>query len=85
MSRGVQLLEREEEMCIFYEKVNVQESLIRDGDVAMQALEEHIRSQQMNISQETRQIHLSRKLLPCKRDLAEESTSLQRQVGAEHC
>ncbi|XP_046879129.1 coiled-coil domain-containing protein 146 [Hypomesus transpacificus] len=79
--RGVQLLEREEEMCIFYEKVNVQESLIRDGDVAMQALEEHIRSQQMNISQETRQIHLSRKLLPCKRDLAEESTSLQRQLS----
>ena len=41
--RGVQLVEREEEVCIFYEKLNIQETMIRNGDVSIQAMEEEIR------------------------------------------
>uniref|UniRef100_A0AAR2K0U3 Cilia- and flagella-associated protein 58 central coiled coil domain-containing protein n=1 Tax=Pygocentrus nattereri TaxID=42514 RepID=A0AAR2K0U3_PYGNA len=70
--RGVQLLEREEEMCIFYEKVNVQESLIREGTLEIQALEEEIRSLRMLITEETRQIDVCKKQVPCKRALEEE-------------
>ncbi|XP_036801167.1 coiled-coil domain-containing protein 146 isoform X2 [Oncorhynchus mykiss] len=79
--RGVQLLEREEEMCIFYEKVNVQEGLIRDGNIEMQALEEETRCLQMITKEEGRQTALSRKLLPCQRRLKGESTMLQIQLS----
>ena len=41
--RGVQLVEREEEVCIFYEKFNIQETMIRNGDVSIQAMEEELR------------------------------------------
>ena len=30
--RGVTLVEREEEVCVFYERRNVQEQMIRDGE-----------------------------------------------------
>jgi len=39
----VQLVEREEEVCIFYEKLNIQETMIRNGNVALSAMEEEIR------------------------------------------
>ncbi|XP_029603071.1 coiled-coil domain-containing protein 146 isoform X2 [Salmo trutta] len=79
--RGVQLLEREEEMCIFYEKVNVQEGLIRDGNIEMQALEEETCCLQMITKEEERQTALSRKLVPCQRRLEGESTMLQIQLS----
>ncbi|XP_064877405.1 coiled-coil domain-containing protein 146 [Oncorhynchus nerka] len=79
--RGVQLLEREEEMCIFYEKVNVQEGLIRDGNIEMQALEEETRCLQMITKEERRQTALSRNLVPCQRRLKGESTMLQIQLS----
>ncbi|XP_055793236.1 coiled-coil domain-containing protein 146 [Salvelinus fontinalis] len=79
--RGVQLLEREEEMCIFYEKVNVQEGLIRDGNIEMQVLEEETCCLQMITKEEGRQTALRRKLVPCQRRLEGESTMLQIQLS----
>ncbi|KAL0967223.1 hypothetical protein UPYG_G00249400 [Umbra pygmaea] len=79
--RGVQLLEREEETCIFYEKVNVQQSQIREGNIEMQALEEEMHSLQMAIAEERRQIALSKNQVPFKRSLEEESTMLQIQLS----
>ncbi|XP_031438724.1 coiled-coil domain-containing protein 146 isoform X2 [Clupea harengus] len=79
--RGVQLLEREEEMCIFYEKVNVQEGVLREGNMELQVLEEEIHSGQMAISEENRLITLARDLLPCKKNLGGESTVLQIQLS----
>ncbi|KAI1888504.1 hypothetical protein AGOR_G00185840 [Albula goreensis] len=40
--RGVQLLERENEICILYERVNVQEGLIQEADMAIQGMEEEM-------------------------------------------
>ncbi|KAI5614931.1 coiled-coil domain-containing protein 146 isoform X1 [Silurus asotus] len=79
--RGVQLLEREEEMCVFYAKVNMQESLICEGTLQIQALEEEICSLKRLINEEQRQINLSKKLLPCKKPLEDECTSLQKQLS----
>lgn len=80
VDRGVQLLEREEEMCVFYAKVNVQESLICEGTLQIQALEEEICSLKMLINEEQRQIDLSKKLMPCKKPLEDEYALLQIQV-----
>ncbi|XP_064199499.1 coiled-coil domain-containing protein 146 isoform X2 [Anguilla rostrata] len=79
--RGVQLLERENEICIFYERVNVQEGLIQEGNMEIQAMEEEMGLLNMLISKEKREIELSRKLLPNKRDLEEQITTLQIQLS----
>lgn len=80
VDRGVQLLEREEEMCVFYAKLNVQESLICEGTLQIQALEEEICSLKMLINEEQRQINLRRKQVPCKRPLEDECKLLKIQV-----
>ncbi|XP_015208078.2 coiled-coil domain-containing protein 146 [Lepisosteus oculatus] len=79
--RGVQLIEREEEVCIFYEKVNIQESLIRNGNMEIQAMEEEICFLKMLISEEARQLELLRKNLPSKRALEREVVTLQIQLS----
>ncbi|XP_076862579.1 coiled-coil domain-containing protein 146 [Brachyhypopomus gauderio] len=79
--RGMQLLEREEEMCIFYEKVNVQESVIQKGSLEIQGLEEEIRSLTMLSSEERRQVDLAKKQVSCRRALEEECTLLQIQLS----
>ncbi|KAF5901667.1 coiled-coil domain-containing protein [Clarias magur] len=79
--RGVQLLEREEEMCVFYAKLNVQENLICEGALQLQALEEEVCSLKMLINEEHRQISLSKKQVPFKRPLEDEYASLQLQLS----
>ncbi|XP_072528641.1 coiled-coil domain-containing protein 146 [Salminus brasiliensis] len=78
---GVQLLEREEELCIIYEKVNGQESLIQKRSLEIQALEEEIHSLKMLITEERRHIDLCQKQVPCKRALEEELTLKQKQLS----
>lgn len=46
---GVQLIERHEEVCLFYEKVNIQEDMIRRGDVDLHTREEEIRFLKMQV------------------------------------
>lgn len=80
VNRGVQLLEREEEMCVLYAKVNVQENLICEGTLLIQALEEEICSLKLLVNEEQRQISLSKKQAPCKRPLEDECAVLRMQV-----
>ncbi|KAJ8386940.1 hypothetical protein AAFF_G00165370 [Aldrovandia affinis] len=79
--RGVQLLERENEICIFYERVNIQEGLIQEGNADIQGMEKEMGLLNMLMSKERREIELSRKLLPSKRALEEEITTLQIQLS----
>ncbi|XP_038067979.1 coiled-coil domain-containing protein 146-like [Patiria miniata] len=79
--RGVQLIERNEEVCIFYEKVNIQEDMIRKGDVELQMREEEIRFLKMQVSEEKRTIGLKRQTLPNKRALEQELVTLQIQLS----
>jgi len=79
--RGVQLVEREEEVCIFYEKLNIQETMIRNGDVSIQAMEEEIRFLKMTESEEKRQINLGRKNKPNLKNLNNELVTLQIQLS----
>ncbi|XP_071960472.1 coiled-coil domain-containing protein 146-like [Antedon mediterranea] len=79
--RGVQLIERNEEVCIFYEKVNIQDDMIRKGDVELQSREEEIRFLKMQVAEENRSIGLARKTLPNKRALDGELVTLQIQLS----
>lgn len=79
--RGVQLIEREEEVCIFYEKINTQEMLLRNGDVEMMALDEKIRFLTMQVTEEKRQIEQIKRELPNKKGLESDLITLQIQLS----
>ncbi|XP_051543840.1 coiled-coil domain-containing protein 146 [Myxocyprinus asiaticus] len=79
--RGVQLLEREQELCIFYDKLNILEGLMRHGNMMMQNMEDDISSLKIHQKEQDRQISLHRKQLPCKLALQEESILLQIQLS----
>ncbi|KAM4748551.1 coiled-coil domain-containing protein 146 [Rhinophrynus dorsalis] len=79
--RGVQLIEREEEVCIFFEKINIQEMLLQNGDVEIMAMEEKIRFLKMQITEQKRQVEQIQKNLPNKRALESDLVNLQIQLS----
>ncbi|EGV92786.1 Coiled-coil domain-containing protein 146 [Cricetulus griseus] len=78
---GVQLIEREEEVCIFFEKINIQEKLKLNGDVEIRVLEEKLRFLRLKIAEKQRQICVTQKLLPTKRALDANLAVLQIQFA----
>ncbi|XP_055276674.1 coiled-coil domain-containing protein 146 isoform X5 [Moschus berezovskii] len=78
---GVQLIEREEEVCIFYEKINIQEKMKLNGEIELHVLEEKIRFLKLKIAEKQRQIHVTQKLLPVKNALDADLAVLQIQFS----
>ncbi|XP_027629153.1 coiled-coil domain-containing protein 146 [Tupaia chinensis] len=78
---GVQLIEREEEVCIFYEKINIQEKMKLNGEIELHVLEEKIRFLKLRIAEKQRQIRVTQKLLPAKRSLDADLAVLQIQFS----
>ncbi|XP_042324598.1 coiled-coil domain-containing protein 146 [Sceloporus undulatus] len=78
---GVQLIEREEEVCIFYEKINIQEMMSRNGDLEIGVMDEKIRFLKMKLIEKKRQIELSLRILPLKRGLDGDLVVLQIQYS----
>ncbi|XP_046320056.1 coiled-coil domain-containing protein 146 isoform X2 [Marmota monax] len=78
---GVQLIEREEEVCIFYEKINIQEKLKLNGETEIHVLEEKIRFLKLKIAEKQRQISVTKKLLPVKSALDADLAVLQIQFA----
>ncbi|XP_040328776.1 coiled-coil domain-containing protein 146 [Herpailurus yagouaroundi] len=78
---GVQLIEREEEVCIFYEKINIQEKMKLNGEIEIHGLEEKIRFLKLKIAEKQRQIHVTQKLLPTKKALDADLAVLQIQFS----
>lgn len=81
--RGIQLIERSEEVCVLYEKVNVQGSIMRNGDMELQSREEEIRFLKMEAADLKRSIDLLKGCLPSKKALDNELATLQIQLA--HC
>ncbi|EDO49671.1 predicted protein [Nematostella vectensis] len=79
---GIQLIERNEEVCVFYEKLNIQDTMIRNGDVELKAREEEIRFLKMELNEIRRGIGLANKNMPNKRALDNELVTLQIQLAA---
>ncbi|XP_015270540.1 PREDICTED: coiled-coil domain-containing protein 146 [Gekko japonicus] len=78
---GVLLIEREEEVCIFYEKINIQEMMSRDGDIEINVMDEKIRFLRLKRTEKKRQIELLLKTLPMKRALDADLVVLQIQFS----
>lgn len=75
--RGIHLIERNEEVCIFYEKVNIHDQLLREGAVNMQNKEENIRVLQLEQRELQRQIDLLRKQVPDKKGIEDALVTAQ--------
>ncbi|KAK4830278.1 hypothetical protein QYF61_009481 [Mycteria americana] len=78
---GLLLRSREEELCILYEKINMQEMLCRNGDIEMQVMDEKIRFLKLKVAEKKRQIKLWFKALPVKNALDAHLVVLQIQYS----
>ncbi|XP_028425880.1 coiled-coil domain-containing protein 146 isoform X3 [Perca flavescens] len=76
-SLGIQLLEHEEVLFNYYEKVNIQEAAITKGNMTLEAMDKEMRDFHLEINEEKRQIDLKKKVLPLKNKLEGEIAMLQ--------
>lgn len=74
---GIHLIETNEEVCVFYEKLNIQDTMIRNGDVELRAREEEIRFLKMEVNETKRSIAVAQKNMPNKRALDNELVTSQ--------
>ncbi|KAL0195483.1 hypothetical protein M9458_009055, partial [Cirrhinus mrigala] len=75
--RAVQLVKKEQELCIFYEKLNVLVKMIEDSNLKIQNMEDNISNLKIEQKEQERQNNLLRKQLSSKQSLEEESILLQ--------
>merc|ERR1712072_1633510 len=61
---GIQLIDRNDELCILWEKSNIQEKLLKKGESAMLTKTEEIRSFKIDLKEVKRQLHVVQKKIP---------------------
>ena len=61
---GILLIDRNDELCILYEKSNIQEEVIRQGEVVLTQKGNEIRSLNIEVKELRRSIDVNRKLTP---------------------
>ena len=80
---GVQLVDRNDELCILYEKANLQEQTTKQGEIAIQQKEEDIRMLKLQLAEVQRQIEVTRHKLPDGPELADKIVQLQQELSME--
>ena len=53
---GIQLIDRNDELCILYEKSNVQESILRTTEMNIKSVEDEIRMIRIEIAENERKV-----------------------------
>lgn len=77
---GVQLIDRNDELCIMYEKSNNQENTLRVGEVEIKKQEDDIRMIKISIKQSMHNIDVARKQIQEVPKLADEVVNLQNEL-----
>lgn len=80
---GVSLIDRNDELCILYEKANLQESTLKKGETAVREREEELRALKLELKEVERQLMVTRKQLPQMPQMAEKATKLREQLNEE--
>merc|ERR1719298_113018 len=78
---GIQLIDRNDELCILWEKSNIQEKLLKKGEAAMLTKTEEIRSLKIDLKEVKRQLHVIQKKIPEVPKLIDEVMRLREQVA----
>lgn len=79
--RSVQVVEREEEVCVLREREAILETRIQHATLELQQREEEIRFLKTVADEERRAIHVLRKKVPLRRVLNDELTTMQIQLA----
>merc|ERR1719407_477075 len=69
---GIQLIDRNDELCILWEKSNIQDKLMKKGEDVMLSKEEDIRILKIHLAEVQRQLQVVQKKIPEVPRLAEE-------------
>eukprot|EP00054_Salpingoeca_dolichothecata_P024546 m.167510 g.167510 ORF g.167510 m.167510 type:complete len:479 (-) comp25047_c0_seq3:94-1530(-) len=68
---GSQLIDRHNELCTLYERINIQESVLRNAEVEMQAIDEELRFAELSKTEAARKRDVLRKQIPLKKKAEE--------------
>lgn len=91
---GIQLIDRNDELCILYEKHNIQANILNNGDEQLRKLQEEVTSVQRDIAETKRRIEAARRKIPSldtyaatmrKLQALEADLEKERALGAELC
>eukprot|EP00826_Nyctotherus_ovalis_P011435 TRINITY_DN1297_c0_g1_i7.p1 TRINITY_DN1297_c0_g1~~TRINITY_DN1297_c0_g1_i7.p1 ORF type:complete len:252 (-),score=105.62 TRINITY_DN1297_c0_g1_i7:2141-2896(-) len=80
---GIQLIDRNDELCILYEKANIQENVLKHGEAEIKGKEEEGRMLSIQLSEKQRELELVQRRAPEVPLLAEKVTSLKTQLDDE--
>jgi chromosome segregation ATPase len=75
---GIQLIDRNDELCILYEKSNVQQNILAKGDAELRHKDDQIRAYKLEISELRRKVENARRRLPSLQMYAACTATLQR-------
>ncbi|KAG2482118.1 hypothetical protein HYH03_018925, partial [Edaphochlamys debaryana] len=75
---GIMLVDRNDELCVLYEKSNIQEEVIRGGRLELRRREDEIRLLNLEVSELQRSIGVTQRLVPSVPLLDTDVASLQR-------
>ena len=60
---GIQLIDRNDELCILYEKCNMQQTVLKSGELEIARREEEIRLLDLQVSELVRRVEVTRRTL----------------------
>lgn len=80
---GIQLIDRNDELCILYEKANIQENVLKRGEAEIKGKEEEGRMLSIQLSDKQRELELVLKRAPEVPVLAEKVMSLKTELDEE--
>lgn len=80
---GIQLIDRNDELCILYEKSNIQESILKRGENEIKGREEEIRMLSIELADKDRELSLIQKKAPEVPVFAEKVVSLKAELEQE--
>ena len=61
---GIQLIDRNDELCICYEKSNIQENILRKGETEIKQMEDDVRMIKISCNEVKRKIQVAQKSIP---------------------
>ncbi len=81
---GIQLIDRNDELCILYEKSNIQQNILRTTEMNIKSVEDEIRMIKIQIAQNERKVKVSQERLIEVPKYADKVLDLQRQIQTVH-
>jgi len=78
---GVSLIDRNDELCILYEKANLQEATLKRGETAVKQREEEVRALKLELAELERQLLAARKKMPNMPSLEEKADQLRAELA----